>query len=84
MPRPPRRQPVEIRLDPRLWRRLQQEAELAGLSPDEWIEEAVIAKIEDAVDIREGLAALEEPGEDITLEQMMEEQRAEERRRRAV
>ncbi len=81
MPRPPRRQPVEIRLDPRLWRRLQQEAELAGLSPDEWIEEAVIAKIEDAVDVREGLAALEED-DWVPWEQVKEELFG--RRRRAV
>lgn len=84
MARQPRRQAVEIRIDPRLWRRLQQEAELVGLSAEEWLEEAVVAKIEDAVDIREGIAALEEPGEDITLEQLMEELRAEERRHRAV
>ncbi len=50
-----------------------QEAEIAGLTPGDWIEEAVVAKIEDAVDIREGLAALEEPGESIPWEQVKKE-----------
>ena len=72
-----RREPTEVRLDPRLWRRLQQEATLLGLSPDEWLEEAVIAKIEDATDVRDFDEAMAEPGERIPLEQLIDELRAE-------
>lgn len=82
-----RRQPIEIAVDPRLWRRLQQEAALLGLTPDDWLEQAIVAKNEDAVDIREAKRALAEETEWITLEQLEEELRGAERppkRRRAV
>ncbi len=67
------REPVEVRIDRRLWKRLRQEAALAGIAADDWLEEAIVARIEDATDIRESLAALAEEGEDIPWERVKEE-----------
>ncbi len=32
------REPVEVRIDRRLWKRLRQEAALAGVAADDWLE----------------------------------------------
>ncbi len=70
-----------MRIDRRLWKRLRQEAALAGVAADDWLEAAIVARIEDATDIRESLAALAEEGEWIPWGQVKAELDADRRRR---
>ena len=45
-------------IDPELRKRVKAEAALQGKTMREWLTEAIIEKLEDDIDIREGLAAL--------------------------
>ena len=56
-----------------LWERCKAEAARAGMSANDWVTEALAEKLENAIDIREGLKALDEPGEDIPWEAVKEE-----------
>ncbi|MBI2866623.1 MAG: hypothetical protein HYX99_04620, partial [Chloroflexi bacterium] len=60
-------------VDPELRNRIKAEAALEGKTLRDWATEALIEKLEDAVDAREGLAALNEPGESIPWEQVKAE-----------
>ncbi len=55
-----------------LWERCKAEAARAGMSANDWVTEALAEKLENAIDIREGVDALDEPGEDIPWEVVKE------------
>ena len=56
-----------------LWERCKAEAARAGMSANDWVAQALAEKLENAIDIREGLKALDEPGEDIPWDAVKEE-----------
>lgn len=55
-------------IEPELRNRLKAAAALRGKTMKEWLTEAIIAKLEDEIDAREGLAALAENEGRISLE----------------
>lgn len=56
-----------------LWARCKAEAALAGQSLNDWVIDALVRKLEDAIDIREGLESLQEPGESVPWEEVKQE-----------
>ena len=68
-------------IDPKLRNNLKAAAALRGMSLKDWCTEALVEKLEDEIDIREGLAALNEPGESIPWEEVKAEREALEERR---
>ena len=58
-------------IDPELRNRVKAEAALQGKIMKVWLTEAIIAKLEDDIDAREGLAALKDTKGIITFEEYM-------------
>lgn len=67
---------VSFVIDPRLHRNIKASAARQGMTLKDWVTEAVIQRLEDEIDVREGLAALAEPGESIPWEQAKAEYEA--------
>ena len=65
-----KRPKIYFDVDPMLRNRFKAAAALQGKTLREWATEALIEKLEDEIDAREGLAALNEPGENIPWEQV--------------
>lgn len=76
-----RRTRIYFDIDPRLRNNLKAAAALRGMSLKDWCIEALIEKLEDEIDIREGLASLNEPGESIPWEEVKAEREAVEKSR---
>jgi hypothetical protein len=62
-------------IDPELRNRVKAEAALQGKTMKEWLTEAIIEKLEDDIDIREGLTALKDKEGTITLEEYIKSRR---------
>jgi hypothetical protein len=62
-------------IDPELRNRVKSEAALQGKTMKEWLTEAIIEKLEDDIDIREGLTALKDKEGTITLEEYIKSRR---------
>jgi predicted DNA-binding protein len=58
-------------IDPELRKRVKAEAALQGKTMKTWLTEAIIARLEDDIDAREGLAALKDKEGVITFEEYM-------------
>jgi hypothetical protein len=58
-------------IDPELRNHVKAEAALQGKTMKVWLTEAIIAKLEDDIDAREGLAALKDTKGIITFEEYM-------------
>jgi bacterioferritin (cytochrome b1) len=58
-------------IEPELRNRVKAEAALQGKTMKEWLTEAIIAKLEDDIDLREGLAALNEKEGTVTLREYL-------------
>lgn len=67
---------LSFAVPPRLHRAVKASAEQNGVTIRAWVTEALIRRLEDEIDAREGLAALNEPGESIPFEQVMAEYEA--------
>ncbi|MBI2917912.1 MAG: hypothetical protein HYY01_07930 [Chloroflexi bacterium] len=72
---------VTIPIDPRLHRNIKGSAAKQGVTLKDWITEAIIRRLEDEIDLTEGLASLAEPGENIPWEQAKAEYEALRRQR---
>jgi hypothetical protein len=59
-------------IEPGLRNRLKAEAALQGKTMKEWLTEAIIAKLEDDIDIREGMEVMKETEGTITLEEYLQ------------
>jgi len=62
-------------ISPELWERCKAEAARAGTTVNGWAAEALIEKLEDAIDVREGLEALAEPDESVPWEELKAERK---------
>jgi hypothetical protein len=58
-------------IEPELRNRMKAEAALQGKTMKEWLTEAIISKLEDDIDAREGLAALADAEGSMSLEDFM-------------
>jgi hypothetical protein len=58
-------------IDPELRNRIKAEAALQGKTMKVWLTEAIISKLEDDIDAREGLAALRDKRGTMTFEDYM-------------
>jgi len=56
-----------------IWARCKAEAALAGQTLNDWVIDALVRKLEDAIDIREGLQSLQEPGQSISWDEVKRE-----------
>ncbi|GEM_PF-2158261 len=65
-----KRPKIYFDVDPELRNRIKAEAALEGKTLREWATEALLEKLEDAIDAREGLAALAEEEGTVTLEEL--------------
>ena len=62
-------------IDPELRNRVKAVAALAGKTMREWLTEAIIEKLEDDIDAREGLAALGEAAGTVSLRDYISSQK---------
>ncbi|MDO8491135.1 MAG: hypothetical protein Q7T04_03870 [Dehalococcoidia bacterium] len=67
-------------LEPELRNRLKAVAALQGKTMKEWLTEAIIAKLEDEIDAKEGLAALADTQGTLSLEAYLESRKRREKR----
>ncbi len=77
MPNTANRSRYFLDIEPELRNRLKAFAALRGKTMKEWLTEAIIAKLEDEIDVAEGLAALSDTEGTISLEAYLESRKIE-------